>query len=106
MDAAWPAAGTKIHHSVGAWPLLVNDETEVVTSLRPGRLVLTTRARPFGVARVTLTMEPDGAGTTVTMQEVPTGGPGRWLHNPFNDGVLRLRNVETLARLAAIAERR
>ena len=106
VEKGWPVAGTKIHHSVGAWPFLLSDETEVVTSARPGRLVLATKARPVGTAQVTLTIEPEVGGSFVTMEESPTRGPGRWLHNPVNDALLRLRNVESLKRLASIAENR
>jgi len=42
----------------------------------------------------------------VTMTETPISGPGKWLHNPVTDGLLGRRNTESLARLAAIAERR
>ena len=42
----------------------------------------------------------------MTLAEAPVGGLGKWLHNPVNEAVLARRNVETLARLAALAERR
>src|SRR3712207_8748867 len=29
VDADWPAPGSRIHHSAGVWPLIVNDETTV-----------------------------------------------------------------------------
>jgi hypothetical protein len=51
-------------------------------------------------------LEPDGDGTLVTMHETPIAGPGKWLHNPASEALLDRRNVESLARLAAIAERR
>lgn len=106
VDSGWPAVGSKIHHSVGAWPFLISDETEVLTSLRPTTLVLATKARPIGLAQVTLTIAATGGGATVTLEEVPTRGPGRWVHNPLNDAVLKWRNVETLNRLASIVENR
>jgi hypothetical protein len=40
------------------------------------------------------------------MNETPTNGPGRWIHNPLNERMLVRRNIESLARLAAIAEGR
>ncbi len=44
VDDGWPAVGRRIHHSVGAWPVLIEDNTEVV-EVEPGRrLVLTARA--------------------------------------------------------------
>jgi putative transposase len=30
VDATWPKADSKIHHSVGSWPLLIDDTTSVV----------------------------------------------------------------------------
>ncbi|MFL6157733.1 MAG: SRPBCC family protein, partial [Marmoricola sp.] len=29
VDASWPAVGSRLHHSVGNWPLLLDDSTEV-----------------------------------------------------------------------------
>lgn len=106
VEVAWPAAGSRLFHAVGAWPALARDET-VVESVEPDRtIVLTARGRPFGQARVTLELEDDGAGCLVTMHETPVAGPGSWLHNPVSERVLVRRNAESLARLAAIAERR
>ena len=82
------------------------DETEVVEVEPATRLVVLAKARPFGVARVDVRLAADGTGTRVTMDEVPVSGPGRWVHNPAADAVLKRRNVEALARLSALAERR
>ena len=30
VDEGWPAVGTRLHHSVGTWPLLIDDTTEVL----------------------------------------------------------------------------
>jgi len=40
------------------------------------------------------------------MVETPIAGPGKWLHNPAAEALLIRRNQESLARLAALAERR
>jgi uncharacterized protein YndB with AHSA1/START domain len=106
VDAHWPAAGSKLYHKVGAWPLTVSDDTEVIEVAEPNRLVLQARAWPFGEARVELTIAPDDDGALVTMTEQPTNGPGRWLHTPIQEAFLRRRNLESLARLASIAENR
>src|SRR6476469_10361131 len=50
VDPSWPAPGALIHHSAGAWPLLLDDETEVVESEPGRRLVLQARGRPLGAA--------------------------------------------------------
>lgn len=105
VETHWPAVGSRLHHAAGVWPLITRDET-AVEQLEPGRLVLTARGRPFGEARVVLNLAPDNGGTRITMHETPTAGPGRWLHNPITEALLTRRNTESLARLAALAERR
>jgi hypothetical protein len=68
--------------------------------------VLTAKGRPFGEARVVIELEASGETTRITMTETPTAGPGKWIHNPLTEALLVRRNVEALARLAALAERR
>jgi hypothetical protein len=106
VEAAWPAAGAKLHHSQGTWPVTLDDEAVVEVSKPASRLVLLARGRPFGAARVDLDLRSEDGGTRVTMTEEPVSGPGRWAHNPVTEALLRHRNTEALARLAAIAERR
>ncbi len=106
VDAAWPEVGSCIHHSIGVWPVVLSDETEVVEIDQPRRLVLSTKARPLGVAKVTIDAQLAGDRTAITMDEVPTAGPGRWVHNRLNDAVLHTRNVESLDRLASVVENR
>jgi hypothetical protein len=48
VEDAWPAAGSKLHHASGAWPLVARDET-VVEEVQPGRVLgLLARGRPLG----------------------------------------------------------
>ncbi len=62
VDAGWPEVGTKLHHSVGVWPLVLDDNTEVL-ECDPGRhLRLRARGWPIGEAEVALTLSPSGAG--------------------------------------------
>ncbi len=105
VETAWPDAGSKLFHASGVWPVVARDETEVEASEPGRRLVLTARGRPLGEARVVIELEPDGADTVVSIHEEPIAGPGKWLHNPATEALLTRRNVETLARLAALAER-
>ena len=106
VDPRWPAPGSTLYHAAGLWPLVVRDES-VVEALDPERsMTLTAKGRPLGEARIVIDLEPDGDGTVVTMHETPIAGPGKWLHNPASEALLTRRNVESLARLAAIAERR
>ena len=102
----WPAAGARLHHSVGTWPLLIDDATEV-QEVVPGRsLVLHARAWPTGAAGVTIRLTAIGAETDVTIEEEPVAGPARLIPRPLLDPALAWRNVESLRRLAYLAERR
>lgn len=107
VDNAWPAEGSQIHHSVGLWPGLINDSTEVLESEEPRRLVLRARAWPAGEAKVTLTIEPQGgARCTLAITEDATSGPATLVPQPVRQAMIRLRNVEALLRLALLAEGR
>jgi hypothetical protein len=106
VDEHWPAVGARLHHSVGSWPLLVDDETEVVDVTPGASLTLRARARPTGTAHVTVRLESLGAQTRVVIEEDAVSGPGRLVPKPLRDVGLTWRNVETLRRLAYVAERR
>ena len=88
VDPGWPGVGQKLHHSVGVWPLLINDSTSVVEMEPNRRLVLQARAWPAGEARVEIDLIGDGGATTVTINETPSKGPGKWMHNRLQDKVL------------------
>ena len=106
VDATWPAVGSKIHHSVGLWPALLDDDTEVTECDPLRRLALVARAWPFGEAGVVLNLSEQGAGTRVVIEEDAISGPGRLVPPPARAPGLKWRNTETLRRLAYIAERR
>lgn len=61
---------------------------------------------PFGEALVTLEAKPRGDGCVVRITETAVRGPGSWIPTPLLDIPLHVRNVETLRRLAFIAEGR
>lgn len=106
VDDTWPDPGSKIHHSVGLWPAVINDET-MVLECRPGsRIELKAKAWPGGEARVTLLLEPQGAETRVRMMEDVVGGPAKLVPKPLRAPALLWRNRESLRRLAWLAERR
>jgi hypothetical protein len=106
VDPAWPAPGARIAHSVGAWPLLTDDVT-ICESWDPevGRLGLTARGWPLGEAQVRLQVRPAPGGCVVRMAEDASRGPGTLVPGPVRRAVLRPRNLESLRRLAALAER-
>lgn len=106
VDDQWPAVGSQLHHSVGSWPMLIDDSTEVLESVAGSKLVLRARAWPTGEAGVAIHLRPNGAGTEVVIEEDPVSGPAALVPKPLRDLPLRWRNVETLRRLAYLAERR
>jgi hypothetical protein len=106
VDDGWPAPGTKLHHSFGVWPLVIDDSTEVL-EFQPGRrLVLEARGWPVGKARVDITVEPDGDGSLVSIAEDVTDGPAKLVPEPIRVTGIDVRNRETLRRLAYLAESR
>jgi uncharacterized protein YndB with AHSA1/START domain len=100
VDPGWPAKGTRIHHSVGAWPVTAHDVT-IVRAVEPPRLLeLEARLWPFGVAMVRLELTetlPDV--TEVRMTERVVRGPGRFLPDMAQAALLVPRNRESLRRL-------
>ena len=104
VDSTWPEVGSRIHHSVGAWPVMIDDQT-VVEEMKPAALlVLGARAWPAGEAMVRVELEPHGAGTNVVMTEDARRGPATLIPGPLRDLSLRFRNDEALQRLAFLAE--
>lgn len=106
VDDDWPAAGSRLHHSVGVWPALINDYTEVVECRPHHSLTLRARAWPMGEARVVISLSPVGAETEVSIVEDPVSGPGVLVPRPARSLGLKWRNTETLRRLAFVAEGR
>ncbi len=106
VEPDWPAVGSRIHHSVGGWPVLIDDDTEVTDCEPLRKLSLRAKALPFGEAGVTLHLSEHGAGTRVVIEEDVVSGPGKLVPTPLRAPLLKWRNVETLRRLAFVAERR
>jgi uncharacterized protein YndB with AHSA1/START domain len=106
VDETWPGEGARLHHQVGAWPVMITDTTQAVRAEPPRRLVLQARAWPAGSARIEITIEAHPDGARVQLAEAPARGPARWLDNPLLRKILAARNNESLVRLAAIVEHR
>jgi hypothetical protein len=105
VDRAWPAPGSRILHSVGLWPALLDDET-VVRDWDPARgIELQARGWPAGEARARIEVAPAPSGCTVRITEDAEKGPGTLVPRPVRTAVIGPRNVETLRRLAFLAER-
>jgi uncharacterized protein YndB with AHSA1/START domain len=106
VEPAWPAAGAKLHHKAGPWPLSLHDSSTVLSSVPDRELTMQAGLWPLGEARVKLELEPVGAtATRVTMHEQFDTGPLRLARNKINDLLLHRRNRESLRRLADIAVR-
>lgn len=106
VDDGWPSEGTRLHHSVGLWPMMLDDHTEVVWSVPEKRLVLSARAWPWGWGEVDLQLENRDGQCVVSMTEDVVCGPGIVVPRPARQVLLRSRNRECLRRLALLAERR
>jgi uncharacterized protein YndB with AHSA1/START domain len=106
VDHAWPATGSRLHHSAGVWPLVVNDETRVEAVDPPRRLELRAKGWPLGEADVLIELEPVADGTLVRIHEDAMVGPGRVVPKALRTPVMKWRNSETLRRLAFICEGR
>lgn len=106
VDPSWPNAGSTIHHSLGVWPAVLDDETTVVACEPLHEIVLNAKARPFGAARVTLRLHATSQGCRIEMSEVPISRPLKWLPRWAALAAAWPRNRECTWRLAAIAERR
>lgn len=107
VDPTWPEAGSRIRHSVGAWPFLLSDHTEAEAVDPPHLLQLRVKAWPTGEGRVTLRLRPAGEDRTeVLMEEQAVSGPATLIPKPVQDFWLHRRNGEALRRLGYLAERR
>ena len=104
VDPVWPAVGAVLLHSQGAWPLMLDDETVVKTSVSGRELVLHGKARPVGEVAIRLLIEPRPTGCLVSLAEDAIGGPLRLIPAPVRAALIRPRNVESLRRLAYLAE--
>lgn len=104
VDGNWPEPGSRFHHRVGFGPIDVADSTVVEVIEPPRRLVLRARARPAGIARVSLELAPGaGGGTDVEMREDVISPIASRLDNPGLQALIRLRNRKSLRRLERAA---
>ncbi|HZA09091.1 SRPBCC family protein [Mycobacterium sp.] len=104
VDKDWPAPGTRICHSVGPWPLVINDETVSEDCVPLQQLVLRAGIWPVGEARITMRLTEIPGGCRVEMDEVAIGGPPKLLPTAVQHTAFAPRNRECLWRLANIAE--
>lgn len=105
VDANWPEPGAAIRHSIGIWPLVINDQTVVESCTPSHELVLHAGLGRLGAARITMRLTDIADGCRVEMIEVPV--EGLISHIPDRAALVAVapRNRECLWRLAAMAER-
>lgn len=106
VDHGWPEVGTRLHHSVGNWPFLLDDRTEVLEVRPPELMRLKTHGWPAGAAEVVLEVEDLGERSRIHILEDAVEGPGSLVPKPVRQLAIGPRNRETLRRLALIAEGR
>ncbi|MEV7662643.1 SRPBCC family protein [Paenarthrobacter sp. NPDC089316] len=104
VDDHWPAEGSRLHHSVGSWPFLIDDSSRV-TAVEPERkLELLARGWPLGEAKVLITLEDLGdSKCKVSIAEDAVRGPGKVVPKKLRDPLIAVRNRETLRRLELMA---
>ncbi len=104
VDSQWPTPGARLHHSVGVWPALISDTTEVLERT-PTSITLEARGWPLGKAHVTIEVEDLGGDSSrVTIAEDAVAGPGTLVPGPARQLLIVPRNRESLQRLAKIVE--
>lgn len=105
VEESWPADGAVLHHSFGLWPLVVNDTTTLEEWDPPRRARLRARGWPvLGEAFVTIDVKRRGDGCVVRIAEDAIEGPATMVPEAVRSVGIHLRNVETLKRLAWLAE--
>ncbi len=106
VDELWPEPGTRIHHSVGSWPFVIDDTTHVVTAEPERELVLQARAWPSGEAAIRITIEETPDGAVITMTEDASHGPALLVPGVVRRLGLDWRNTESLKRLSYLVDHR
>jgi hypothetical protein len=104
VEEAWPAIDSKIHHSFGVWPAVIDDTTSVVEWNRPFKAEFIARGWPLGEADVIIEVQDRSGGCFVTMTEYAVSGPGTLVPGFVMKLLLDVRNREALQRLAWLAE--
>jgi hypothetical protein len=86
--------------------MLIDDNTEVLESVPDQMIKMKAKGQFLGKAEVLITLSVVGSETNVEISEVPVSGPGTVVPHAMMAPMLNWRNVETLRRLAYLAERR
>ncbi len=107
VDVTWPAPGSRLHHSVGLWPAVIDDQTQVLRAEPGHRLVLRAKGWPIGEALVDVRLRAVGDDRCeVAMLEDAVSGPGLVIPRVLRQPPIAVRNREALHRLSLLAEGR
>lgn len=104
VDVGWPAVGAAMDYRVGAWPALLPARSSVRGSEPERLLALHGDLGPLGAVDVVVSVAEAGPGSVLTIREDVAAGPATFVPRPLRATVIRARNVETLRRLALLAE--
>ena len=99
VEAAWPAVGARLRYGIGGWPVVLPGSAEV-TACSPGRELALHGRTPFGGVDVRVRVDD---GRLVITEDV-VSGPARLVPARLRAAGIGARNVETLGRLAQLAE--
>ncbi len=103
-DVRWPQEGTAFEYVARGLGVTVTDRTRVVALLAPVMLELRIRMGRFVTVRAAIELAPEGTGTRLILVEEPASRLASILIGPAGHLVIKVRNVEALNRLGAIAE--
>jgi uncharacterized protein YndB with AHSA1/START domain len=106
VDPDWPKVGSRLHHTLGVWPLTGENHAEVLEVDADRRLVLGIHLGRLGQARVELTIRPAPGGSAVSLSEHGDDGLVGAVPKLLADRFIRARNAESLRRLRTVAETR
>jgi uncharacterized protein YndB with AHSA1/START domain len=104
VGSDWPQPGAAIRHSIGAWPLVINDQTSVKSCQAPHELVLRAGLGWLGAAQITMRLHDIPHGCRVEMLEVPAEGLIRLIPDRLMLLIIWPRNRECIWRLGAMAD--
>ena len=107
VDDSWPSPGSRFHHKVGVGAAEIRDCSVCEAVDPPHAISLRVKAFPVGAARVRIVLSTrDDGRTELLLEEHPIEGYARRFDNPIQRQLLKWRNVESLRRLARLAEQR
>ncbi|TDD27729.1 SRPBCC family protein [Kribbella turkmenica] len=105
VEEGFPQPGHSLYHSVGVWPLVIDDSTTVLQYEPLRFLQLRVRAWPTGEGQVEFVATDKGGDCHLIMREEAVKGPAAVIPHSMIAPVLKARNHETLRRLALLAEK-